>query len=328
MRQGGDDVGEVNIPDLEELLTGSRKTRPNLIKAGGIGASAAFASLTSSRQAVAGNNQDQNNNNQDDNDNDQGRYRNWPWQINDNHRGRSRHCFLKGTMIRTADGDRKVEDLAVGDLLPTVFGGIRPIQWIGRYPFKRSDSGKGWVRDVLPVRVSRSALGPDVPYADLYVTKPHALLIDGVLVPVCNLINGTTITVYDARELDELTFFHIKLELHDVIYAEGAPCETLLSVDENAINFAEYLRHYGPPMIKDARCAPWVSFGHRIEIKSHFRRAISPWIDRRQKLDIIRDEESLFCGNRNSLNQRQSRLRRNYLLSRPAPRSVKRISQR
>jgi CRP-like cAMP-binding protein len=72
----------------------------------------------------------------------------------------------------------------------------------------------------------------------------------------------------------------------------------------------------------------WVGFGHRIEIKSHFRRAISPWIDRRQKLDIIRDEESLFCGNRNSLNQRQSRLRRNYLLSRPAPRSVKRISQR
>jgi len=29
-------------------------------------------------------------------------------------------CFLKGTMIRTADGDRKIEDLAPGDLLPTV----------------------------------------------------------------------------------------------------------------------------------------------------------------------------------------------------------------
>ena len=276
------------MPDLEELLTGIRKTRRNLIKASVIGASAAFASLTITRQAVAENNQDRNKSNQDDNDNDQGRSK--KRQINDNDQGRSRHCFLKGTMIRTADGDRKVEDLAVGDLLPSVFGGIRPIQWIGRYPFKRSDPGKGWVRDVLPVRVSRSALGPDVPQADLYVTKPHALLIDGVLVPVCSLINGTTIMVCDARELDELTFFHIKLELHDVIYAEGAPCETLLNVDENAINFAEYLRHYGPPMIKDARCAPWVGFGPRIEIKSHFRSAISPWIDRRQKLDIIRDE--------------------------------------
>jgi len=30
--------------------------------------------------------------------------------------------------------------------------------------------------------------------------------------------------------------------------------------------------------------------GGRNEIKSRFRSAISPWIDRRQKLDIIRDE--------------------------------------
>jgi hypothetical protein len=124
----------------------------------------------------------------------------------------------------------------------------------------------------------------------LYVTKAHALLIDGLLVPVCSLINDTTITLYDAGELDELEFFHLKLELHDVIYAEGAPCETLLSVDENAVNFAEYLRQYGPPMIKDARCAPSVGFGRRIEIKSRFRSAVSPWIDRRQKLDIIRDK--------------------------------------
>ena len=29
-----------------------------------------------------------------------------------------------------------------------------------------------------------------------------------ILVPVCNLINGTTITRYDACALDELEFFH------------------------------------------------------------------------------------------------------------------------
>jgi Hint domain len=199
------------------------------------------------------------------------------------------NCFLKGTTIWTADGDRKIEDLAAGDLLPTVFRGLCPIEWIGRYRFKKSDPAKAWVRDVLPVRVARSALGPDIPDTDLYVTQVHALFIDGVLVPVCNLINGTTITLYDADALDELEFFHIKLERHDVIYAQGAPCETLLSVDENAVNFAEYLRQYGPPLINDARCAPWIGFGRRIEMKSRFRSAISPWIDRRQKLDIIRD---------------------------------------
>jgi hypothetical protein len=199
-------------------------------------------------------------------------------------------CFLKGTTIRTADGDSKVEDLAVGDLLPSVFGGVRPIQWIGRYSFKRNDPTKPWVRDVLPVQVARSALGPKVPRADLCITRAHALLIDGVLVPVCNLINGTTITIYDASDLDKLEYFHIKLQHHDVIYAEGAPCETLLIVDENAVNFTEYLREYGLPEIEPVRCAPWVGFGPRVEIKSRLRSAISPWIDCREKLDIIRDQ--------------------------------------
>ena len=178
----------------------------------------------------------------------------------------------------------------MGDMLPGFFGGIRPIQWIGRYSFKKSDPTKAWVRDILPVRVARSALGPDVPRADLYITRGHALLIDGILVPVYHLINGTTITVYDASGLNELEYFHVKLQHHDVVYAEGTPCETLLNVDESEVNFGEYLRRYGPTEIKNVRCAPWVGFGRRIEIKSRFRSAISPWIDRRKTVDIIRDK--------------------------------------
>jgi hypothetical protein len=199
-------------------------------------------------------------------------------------------CFLKGTAIQTIRGDTKIEELAIGDVLPTVFGGISRIQWIGRYHFKRPDRTKAWIKDVLPVRVARSALAPDVPNADLFVTKAHALLIDDVLVPAGNLVNGTTITLYDADAVDELEFFHIKLESHDVIYAEGAPCETLLDVDENAINFAEYLRKYGLPTSRNTPCAPVLGFGPGSEMKSRIRSAMSPWIDRRQKLDIIRDK--------------------------------------
>jgi hypothetical protein len=203
----------------------------------------------------------------------------------------SGNCFLKGTVIRTADGDRKIEELAVGDLLPTVFGGICPIQWIGYYRHKKISQAKPWVKDVPPVRVARSALGPDLPHADLYVSKEHALLIDGVLVSAGSLINGTTITLYDAREHNELEFFHIKLGRHNVIYAEGVPCETLINVDDTAVNFPEYLHRYGPQITQELPCAPILSCtGRRRAIKSHFRSAISPWIDRRQKLDIIRDE--------------------------------------
>lgn len=248
--------------DAENRSTGLRRSRRQLVKVAAIGASALLAK-TNLAAANCGH--------------------------NGKSVGRGCECFLRGTTIRTAEGDRRVEELAVGDVLPTIFGGMQPIQWIGRYRFKKTDPTKAWVKDVAPVRVARSALGPDVPHADLFVTRAHALLIDDVLVPVCNLINGTTITVHDARALDELEYFHIKLNLHDVIYAEGAPCETLLNVSENAINFAEYLREYGPPT-RNAPCAPVLGFGDRVEIKSRLRSAISPWIDRRQKLDIIRDK--------------------------------------
>ena len=140
------------------------------------------------------------------------------------------NCFLKGTKIRTAEGERKIEDLTIGDLLPTMFGGLRPIQWIGRYPIKRSDPSKPWVKDALPVRIARSALAPNVPHTDLYLTGGHSLLIDGVLVPAELLINGTTITRDEVREYDEIEFLHVKLESHDVIYAEGVPAETLINV--------------------------------------------------------------------------------------------------
>ena len=198
-------------------------------------------------------------------------------------------CFLNGTKIETSNGARRIEDLKVGDLLPTMFGGLRPIQWIGRYPVRRSDPSKPWVKDVLPVQIARSALAPDVPHADLYVTEGHCLLVDGVLVPVKMLINGTTITRYEAREYDELEYYHIKLESHDIVYAEGAPAETLFYVNESAVNFADYLRRYGTPTTEEARCAPLIHIGGREELKSRFRSALSPWIDLRNQADVVRD---------------------------------------
>ena len=81
----------------------------------------------------------------------------------------------------------KLEDLAVGGLLPTGFGGIRPIQLIARHS------------------VDRTLFG---------------LFIDDVLVSAGSLINEMTITLYAARELNELEFFHIKLDSHDGIHAE------------------------------------------------------------------------------------------------------------
>ena len=260
------------MSELGNSNSGTQRTRRNTMKMGAILAFAALGSVSKTDPASAncGNN--------------------GKLVGNGCAKGNATNCFLKGTTIRTVSGDRKIEDLAIGELLPTMFGGLRPIQWIGRYPIKRSDPSKPWVKDALPVRIARSALAPDVPHADLYVTAAHSLLIDGVLAPAVTLINGTTIVRDKEREYDELEYFHVKLESHDVIYAEGVLAETLLEVTESAVNFADYLRQYGTPATDEARCAPYVyAFGGRDELKSRFRSALSPWIDLRNEADKFRD---------------------------------------
>jgi len=261
--------------DRERQIARAQKTRRNIMAMGVIAGAAVVARA---RPAKAGQN---------------GQGQNGQGQNGGNH-----SCFLRGTKIQTVLGERKIEDLAIGDLLPTVFGGIRPIQWIARYRYRKSDPSRPWGKDVLPVRVARSALAPDVPHADLFLTQRHALYVDGALVRVGGLINGATIALYAAEEFDELEFFHIKLETHDLIHVEGAVCETLQSVDENANNFADYYRKYGMPQTEEQPCVPILSYnGGRSQIKSRFRSAISPWFDRRHQFDIIRDrlEERALC---------------------------------
>jgi hypothetical protein len=229
----------------ESPPTGLQSSRRNLIRMGAVVASAIIAKTT----PVAADRF-----RREDHD--------WDDRRDRDHRdqdGRERHCFLRGTLIRTVHGDKKVEDLTVGDLLPTVFHGEVPIKSITRNRFG------------APVRIARSALGADVPNEDLYVTRPHALLIDGTLVAAGNLFNGTTITGLAALDFDDFEFFHIGLERHNVIYANGAPCETLLSPGEQP-------------------CAPLLAYGWRRGlIASHLRSAVAPWIDRRQPIDVIRD---------------------------------------
>jgi hypothetical protein len=262
------------MQELEVHLAKARFARRHLSKMAGICLAALIAGVTVPKPAWATKRPDPDDNNGKDNNNDPD----------------DRQCFLKGTKVQTITGEREVEALAIGDLLPTYFNGMQPIQWIGRYKFTRSDASRPWVRNVLPVRIARSALAADVPHSDLYVSQQHAIFVDGELVRVESLVNGATIALHDTNELSELEYYHIKLQSHDIIYAAGAPCETLLDVDEGAVNFVEYLRMYGAPSEMTQPGIPVRSFySNRSKMMSHLRSALSPLVDRREKIDLIRD---------------------------------------
>jgi len=192
--------------------------------------------------------------------------------------------------VRTVDGDRAIQDLRVGDHIPTVFGGTRPIRRITSHSYRKSDRSQPWDRSVLPVRIAASALMPGVPHADLYLTSGHSLLIDGILFPAGSLINGTTITLYEARELDELEFFHIMFDSHDALYVEGAPCESQRAGDQDSERIPENPSRVDMRPIAAAACAPLGFNGGRSELRSRWRSALSPWFECRHRVDIVRDQ--------------------------------------
>ena len=130
-------------------------------------------------------------------------------------------CFLRGTMIATDRGEVPVQDLAAGDRVATLSGAFRPIAWIGHgqvlvSPGRRSAA--------TPIIVRKNALGDNIPYEDLRITKGHSLFADGVLIPAEFMVNHVSILWDDHKR--EVEFYHIELDTHDVLLANGALSET------------------------------------------------------------------------------------------------------
>jgi Hint domain len=130
-------------------------------------------------------------------------------------------CFLPGTHILTDRGEVAVEALRMGDRIVTRSGQTRPLCWIGH---GRALAARGRRSAATPVIIRKGALGPNVPNRDLHVTKGHALFLDGVLIPVEFLVNHRSI-LWDDRA-QEVVVYHLELDAHDVLMANGAPAES------------------------------------------------------------------------------------------------------
>ncbi|HEX7389098.1 MAG TPA: Hint domain-containing protein, partial [Acidiphilium sp.] len=145
-------------------------------------------------------------------------------------------CFAEGTRILTEHGEVPVEALEVGDEVTIGREGserTRRIVWIGHRHIALDR-----VRDrskVEPVRILAGAFGANLPARDLTVSPDHALFVDGVLIEAKNLVNGATIL--RDRAARQVTYYHVELDAHDVLLAEGLPAESYLD-DANRAMFA------------------------------------------------------------------------------------------
>lgn len=143
-------------------------------------------------------------------------------------------CFAGQTLIDTPAGVSAARDIRIGDLVSTERGPM-PVRWVGR---RRVAAAEMAVNDRLrPVRITAGALGQGLPHADLWVSRQHRMLVSS---PVCQrmfgqsdiLVSALKLTALPGIHIDtsvpEIDYVHLLFDQHEVVFAEGAPSESLL----------------------------------------------------------------------------------------------------
>lgn len=140
-------------------------------------------------------------------------------------------CFASDTLIETPNGQVRVDDLGVGDLVMTRDSGPQPIVWAGHSTLNWPDADDR----MKPIKINADAFGPGLPLRDLIVSPQHHMFISNphcaalfahpeVLAPAKGLTGMAGIRRMAGKK--SVTYFHILLEKHGVITAEGMPSES------------------------------------------------------------------------------------------------------
>ena len=147
-------------------------------------------------------------------------------------------CFLRGTLIRTPSGEVPIENLAIGDPVCTADGGPSVIRWISSNICSPTDLMLN--PGLHPICIPRSALAPGCPHRDLWVSPLHRMVLDGFEV---EFLFGDPEVLVTARDFPasalppakrppaDAEYFHILLDRHEIVFANGAKAESLFPGD-------------------------------------------------------------------------------------------------
>ncbi|GLK65425.1 Hint domain-containing protein [Paracoccus kondratievae] len=158
-------------------------------------------------------------------------------------------CFSRGTLISTDRGNRPIEDLQADDLIKTAGNGLQPIRWIGsvRLDALALESNP----KLRPIRIRAGALGQGTPSSDLLVSPQHRILVRSrialsmfgaleVLVAAKQLLQLDGIDI--ATDLEEVEYFHMLFDRHEVVNSNGALTESLYTGPQALLSVGEAAR--------------------------------------------------------------------------------------
>ena len=157
-------------------------------------------------------------------------------------------CYARGTMIASPEGERPIETLRIGDLVRTHGGRLRRVKWVGhRFIDCRLHPNR---KAVWPIRIAADAIALNHPSRDLLVSPAHTICVDlfgEMLVHAGNIVNGASIAQI---EVDEIEYWHVELESHELLVANNLPAESYLEM-ANRDFFAE------GGATRDSYASPW-----------------------------------------------------------------------
>lgn len=144
-------------------------------------------------------------------------------------------CFARGTLITTDMGDLPVEALTPGMRILTQSGGYQKLVTALRRSVDASEFAKN--PKLYPIRIAAGALGAGLPKRDLIVSRQHRMMVQsGIVERMCGvstvLVAAIRLTelpgIFVEEKVEQVEYFHLIFENHDVVYAEGAPAESFL----------------------------------------------------------------------------------------------------
>jgi hypothetical protein len=135
-------------------------------------------------------------------------------------------CFARGTPILTPSGERPVEDIRAGDLVLTEGSGPQPVIWAGHRALGPRDLDRQ--PELRPIHFATGSIGNNRP---LRLSPQHAIAIrlpdgKGVLARARHLSDAVLPGVRVARGVRAVTYHHLLLPRHAVLWAAGARAES------------------------------------------------------------------------------------------------------
>src|SRR4029077_6249142 len=128
---------------------------------------------------------------------------------------------------------------------------------------------------------------------DLYLSPGHCVFFNEELTSVKNLVKTTSIAQGTPSEMSALEYYHVELDTHEVIYAEGALVESYDGWNrDNFSNFMQFERLYGAECQSEMTpFAPILRYrGRRQELKGLVRSLVSNIVDVRDPIQIAYDQ--------------------------------------